>query len=85
MTADRMSLAEAHDALSDQARLFHNEMIRRGVKEMSAEEWMEEFRSWLPHGREFAFHYAATLKFLEECERRAASLEERLPKEEKTE
>ncbi len=42
-----MSLAYAHDALSEQVSQFHNEMLGRGIKELPAREWVDEFRSWL--------------------------------------
>jgi hypothetical protein len=66
-----MTLSDAHDALSDLARQFHNDMNRQGTKELAAEEWLEKFRSWLPSGRTFAEEYERTLKFLKEFEERA--------------
>jgi hypothetical protein len=42
-----MPLAHACDALGDLAMQFHNEMLRRGIKEMPARQWASEFRSWI--------------------------------------
>jgi hypothetical protein len=66
MTEHRlMPLAHAHDALGDQVRQFHNEMLHRGVKELPAREWVDEFRSWLDKYK-FEQQYAETLKWLKE-------------------
>ncbi len=63
MTAPPMSLAQATDGLDDLVIQFHNEMLRRGVKEMPAREWAEEFRSWI-NPYDFERQYQETLKWL---------------------
>jgi len=62
--ADRMTRDQAFDAISDLALHFHNEMVRRGVAELSPEAWYAEFRAWLPSAAEFADDHQQTLDFL---------------------
>lgn len=45
------------EAISELVNLvydFHNHMVTHGIKELSADEWLEEFRHWLPAGKVFA-------------------------------
>lgn len=67
-----MPLAHAHDALEDMVMHFYNEMLRRGVKEMTPLEWGEAFRSWFSPC-EFVSNYERTMKWLAEHDARAAS------------
>jgi len=57
----KMPLAHACDALRDYVTQFHNDMLRRGIKELPPSEWIEEFRSWL-NRYDFERQYAETLK-----------------------
>ena len=67
-----MPLAHAHDALGDFVSRFHNEMLRRGIKEMTARQWGEEFRSWFSV-YEFEDHYEDVCKWLAAEERQSAN------------
>jgi hypothetical protein len=58
-----MPLSHAHSALGDLVSQFHNEMLRRGIKEMPAKDWAEEFRGWID-AYEFERKYEETLKWL---------------------
>jgi hypothetical protein len=58
-----MTLDHAHDALSDCVSQFYNNMLRLGVKELSPQQWIKEFRSWLdPYS--FERDYEETAKWL---------------------
>ncbi len=41
-----MDLHQAHDVLSHMVMLFHNEMIRNRIEDMTPRQWAEKFRSW---------------------------------------
>lgn len=41
-----MTLDQANDALEDAVMRFHNEMVRRGVKEMLPTQWARSFQDW---------------------------------------
>ena len=66
--APLMPLDHAHDALGDLVRQFHNEMLRRGVKEMPAREWANEFRGWID-SYDFERQYQETLAHIETVDR----------------
>jgi hypothetical protein len=72
-----MTLAHAHDALGDQVTRFHNDMLHEGTKELTPREWALRFKSWF-NEYDFERDYIATIKWIEDCERRerASSLPE---------
>lgn len=66
-TPERIPLAHAHDALSDCVDQFHNEMLRRGIKELPPDEWAKEFRDWLLDF-DMERHYYEVRRWLDEAE-----------------
>ena len=58
-----MPLEHAHDALGDCVSRFHNEMLRRGIKQLPSRKWVEEFRSFLD-ACEFERDYREISEFL---------------------
>lgn len=53
-----VSLAEIHDALSDEVRLFYNDMLREGAADRLPREWLSMFRYWL-NEHDFEQRYTA--------------------------
>ncbi len=56
------------DAVADELRWlvceFRNEMLRRGIDNLTPEEWLARFEAWLPSGMAFAEGVEQTLRLL---------------------
>ena len=70
--SETISLGYACDALEEQARLFHNDCNRKGIKEMTIRQWCESFISWLDPYK-FEQEYIETQRWLKECDEREAA------------
>lgn len=66
---ERVALDYAHDALEDEVRLFYNDCLDRGIKELPIREWLREFRSWLDE-YEFERRYIDTQEWLNQRDAR---------------
>lgn len=65
MMAAMMPLAHAQDELEKAVLRFHNEMQRRGIKELPPREWAVHFRIWFDEDA-FAREHEETLRWLAE-------------------
>lgn len=53
-----VSLVDIYDALSDEVRLFYNDMLREAVGDRSPREWLSMFRAGL-NEHDFEQRYTA--------------------------
>ena len=63
MTSQLISLDDAYDALEDQVRLFHNDCIDKGIRELPIRDWLREFKYYLDEHK-FEREYIKTQELL---------------------